>query len=676
MGIRTAIVVFLGLLAAVVTGAGGQYLNKYIPGTWGLVRGHLPVSVFGALIFFTILINPLLGLIHRSLRLKAGEIALILGLVLMACGIVDAGMMRYFPRQLVTPIQQERTHPGWQKTEVLKYTPPALLANDGKYDEEVVDNFITAMGEPGKRVIPIAAVPWHAWWKPLTIWTALIALTLVGSLCLAVLVHRQWAEKERIRYPLAEVANALLTQDERGRATILRDRLFWVGLGVPLFIRLVNGIQMWFPKSIAIPLSFDFSALNAKFPEFMKTPGASNFASPEIFPACVGLTFLLASDIGLSLGLSNLFSVGLLFLLIQAGVNLSGSELVGGYTGWQSFGSFLAMGVMLVYIGRRYYWQTAKEAFAFVPQPETEPAGVWSMRLFAICLAGALAILVSLGMDWVAAALAIALTLLTVLVCARVNAECGAFFFAPPWKVAGVVGGLFGMSVLGPKTIILLGMIMYLVQGDIFECLMPFATNSLKIGADAGLKVGRLGAIFGVGLLLAIGVAVPTALWADYNHAAALRRGGDGSEIWSAAERVVSQLDMAGELDKVNGWGTWERLTHMRPEPMFLSAAAVGFVLFLLFSALRLRYTWWPLHPVICLAFGTAVGRFAFSFLLGWLIKTMVSHFGGAQKHTQLKPMMIGLVVGDLAGGFFWMAVSWGYYAIKGVQGAHCPPLW
>ncbi|MBA4386592.1 MAG: hypothetical protein C0404_01345 [Verrucomicrobia bacterium] len=694
----------IGLLCAVVTGAYGQYVSKYVPGTWGLVRGHLPVSVFGLLIFFTIVVNPVLGLIRRSWRFQAREIALILGMILVTCGIVDAGMMRYIPRQLMTPIQQERTLAGWQEKPardgkpavpgILSYTPSLLLANEGKFTNTVVTTYFQGMGDQNKRmeylkqtektpgskpwrsvvawskgIVPAGDIPWQAWWKPLVIWTTLITLTLVGTLCLAILVHRQWADKEKIRYPLAEVASSLLRQDEHGKTSILGNRLFWLGLAVPLFIRIANGIYAWYPDSIQIPLSFDFGALSTKFPDFMKTPGAANFATPTIFPACVGLTFLLASDIGLSLGLSNIVTVGFLFLLIQFGVDLSGSDMTGGYISWQSFGSFLALTFMLIFIGRRYYWQTSVQALTGIRQPETEPTGVWSLRIFLVCVAGAISILTAIGLDWILAVLAIAVAIMAVLGCARLNAECGTFFFAPPWKIAGILMGIFGMATLGPKMIIILGMLIFILQGDLFECLMPYVTNSLKIGSDVNLKIGRMGVVFTAGLLLAIAVAVPTALWADYNNGAAVRRGGDGTIVWDTANQSLTQLTISGQLEKTMKYSAMDRVRNMIPDRTFLVAAAIGFFLLLGFSALRLRFTWWPLHPVLILTVGTGIGKFAFSFMLGWMIKVAVSRFAGVQKYTDLKPMMIGVVVGDLAGGFIFLVISWAYYAFTGVAG-------
>ena len=53
--------VLLGLVAALLMAVGGQYVNKYVPGVKGLVRGHLPVSVFGLFIVFVMGLNPLLG---------------------------------------------------------------------------------------------------------------------------------------------------------------------------------------------------------------------------------------------------------------------------------------------------------------------------------------------------------------------------------------------------------------------------------------------------------------------------------------------------------------------------------------------------------------------------------------------------------------------------------------
>ena len=59
-------------------------------------------------------------------------------------------------------------------------------------------------------------------------------------------------------------------------------------------------------------------------------------------------------------------------------------------------------------------------------------------------------------------------------------------------------------------------------------------------------------------------------------------------------------------------------------------------------------------------------GVMAASFLLGWLIKTLVTKFGGARSYQQFKPLMVGLIAGDLLAGVIVFLVGTGVYAITG----------
>ncbi len=700
----------LGLLGTLLMGAYGQYASKYVPGMWGLVRGYLPVAVYGLLAFYVALVNPLLGRLRKSWRLRPAEMALIIAMMLVGCGITDGGMMRYFPRLLVHPMVLERSNPTWQQIGVLDYTPPAFLANGGKYSDAVVEDFVSPMwnhadkvpfgksppyglwqrltgSEPPAdtvtwghwfatcfgRAVPLTRLPWKAWLRPLLLWTSVICLTMVAIIALSLVVHRQWAERERIRYPLADLATSLLRSDAHGRILIARNRLFWLGLAVPFVVRLINGLHQWFPESISIPLFVDLSVLNQSFPEFMKTPGARVLLYPTLYPACIGLTYLLASEIGFSLGFVGLASVAAMAVLMKTGVDLAGSDMAGGIQCWYSFGSSLAMGIMLFWIGRSYYLRTLKAAVTFRPQAETDASAVRALRVCVLAVALATIILARNGMDPLMAALALLLALLFALLISRVNAEAGLFYFGIGWTLPGALIGLFGKYSLGPTIIICLGMMRFLLQGE-SDIMMPFVTNGLKMTADAGLRAGRTALVLTAALLLTIAVAVPTALWADYNHAAALRRGYSGANVYHAAGSVAAELQQSGKLDEVMDYRSWDRVLNMRPSSMFWGAAGVGFVLLLLCAAMRMRFSWWPLHPVAILfalegANHGGMGRFSFSFLCGWAIKASVMKYGGGAFYSRLKPMMIGVVVGDLSGGFVFLAVSWIYYACTGLTG-------
>jgi hypothetical protein len=51
-------------------------------------------------------------------------------------------------------------------------------------------------------------------------------------------------------------------------------------------------------------------------------------------------------------------------------------------------------------------------------------------------------------------------------------------------------------------------------------------------------------------------------------------------------------------------------------------------------------------------------GRLWFSFLVGWLIKTLVVRFGGAKGYTDGKVFFIGVILGDCIAAGFWLLMG------------------
>ena len=77
---------------------------------------------------------------------------------------------------------------------------------------------------------------------------------------------------------------------------------------------------------------------------------------------------------------------------------------------------------------------------------------------------------------------------------------------------------------------------------------------------------------------------------------------------------------------------------------------AVGLALLIAFCHLRFR--WWPLHPVMFIFLGAFQGQLmGFSFLLGWAVKTATTRYGGARAYLRLKPLMIGIIAGEMVAG-------------------------
>ena len=105
-----------------------------------------------------------------------------------------------------------------------------------------------------------------------------------------------------------------------------------------------------------------------------------------------------------------------------------------------------------------------------------------------------------------------------------------------------------------------------------------------------------------------------------------------------------------------------------------------GLVAVLAFAAIRLRWPKWPLHPVLFLVWGTYAGyTFAASFLAGWFIKVAVTQYGGASWYQRLKPMMFGMIAGEMLAGLVTMAVGFVYWLKTGCprrRSTLCPGRW
>ncbi|MEI6217600.1 MAG: DUF6784 domain-containing protein, partial [bacterium] len=107
--------------------------------------------------------------------------------------------------------------------------------------------------------------------------------------------------------------------------------------------------------------------------------------------------------------------------------------------------------------------------------------------------------------------------------------------------------------------------------------------------------------------------------------------------------------------------------THAVPNMEFTIAFAVTFSLVFLLSGLRKRFAWWPLHPICLLGLANyQTMRISFSFLVGWLIKTVVVKYGGTRSYQKLMPFMMGLIAGDLLMGVVTIAVGAIYYFVTG----------
>jgi len=666
--------VLLGLLAALFI-AGFGYYNDQVLGLESIVAGRLlPISVIGSLIAFVLLINPVIGL-RKRWAFRPRELAVMVALMLAGCSIPARGLMESFTPALALPIHYNQIRPGWRSAELLTYTPERMLPNQGQYDETVVKGFLGGLARQDHS-ISLDQVPWSAWREPLMTFGPMILLLAVCVVCTALIVHRQWVHHERLRYPIAEVTGAMLDREPESRLPgIFCNKLFWWGLGIVLAIRLNNGLAEWFPQiMVRIPLTWKFGQVLDKWPFLAKSVWCRRLFVPTLYPAVIAFTYFLASDIALSFGLSHIILSPIALLLITYGVDMSNDYMAGGPEGWQRFGSYFAFTLILLYIGRRYYGEVLKKAVTFRGGRGLPAYAPWACRLLIIAAVGLTYWMIRVGLDWPLAVLTVPMILMMLVGVGRISAETGLFFIQPRWQPLGIFLGLLGAYALGPKAIIVVGLICVVLCLDPSESLMPYFVNGLRLSADRGVGPGRLGWATVTTYALGVALAVVVVLWANYDKG--VRR-----EMWATdrvptmaynpAEQAVIKLKLADELDESTSLSPLKRLISARPDSRFLWFAGAGFALVLVVSWMRLRFSWWPLHPVIFLVWATwPMNYFIHSFLLGWCIKTGITRVGGHSVYRKLRPLMIGVIAGDILGGLVFMVVGAVYYFLTNI-----PPI-
>lgn len=664
--------------------SGFGYINDNVLNLESFSNGHLlPIVVIGLLLVTVLVFNPLLKGVNKRLMLKPTELALIVVMASAASGIPGRAFMEHFVQVIVMPHHWYSITPGWQTRNLLDYYPEnSLVVNDDQ--DNIVSRFHIGTDVPLSQKLTAAEwvkrevnlVPWKQWLPPLKTWLPFIFLTSVAMASMALMVHKQWSEHEHLQYPIAEFMSSLMTQDEKGFFNqTLRNRLFWVGFIIVFLIRLNNGLCRWFPEEmIPIKLHHSLGAFYRVIPQMWRNPWGWGLMRIEIFPLVTAFGFLLAAETSFTLGVSQILWAIFCCTVVGYGFDMSTDYDIGGWQGWNRTGAYVAFTIMILYTGRFYYLNLIRHALFLGKRKGTEdvdkpgPGAVNATRVFLVSTVALVLLSMKLGLPWPIAILTIALMLISFFILARVSAETGLFFIQPGWQPFGAIVALFGSYAIGPSAILISALICSVLCIDQSQSLMAYLTNGLKVAEKN--KVSTIGMTCSTTLTYLVGIAVavfviiivcydfgtPRTHWSYYRLPTIPIR---------ATDPHVLQLQATDILQQSEALTSWERICNIKPDSAFLWAFGMGFVGVIIFSLLRLRCRWWPLHPCMFLIWATfPLTALSHAFLGGWIIKKLTLKFGGNQMVQQLKPLCIGVISAEIAGALLFMIVGAIYYFI------------
>ncbi|NLF16691.1 MAG: hypothetical protein GX595_05465 [Lentisphaerae bacterium] len=663
--------VVFGLLGAVLV-CGTSFLNDRVLRQTYLVGNNMPVSVYGILILVVLCINPLL----RRWRFSGRELAVVMALTLASCCLPGSGLLRTFASALVLPYHYEKLEPSWREEQILSYIPERMVPDIASDEDTVLGGFVQGLGTPGNH-IRLRAVPWSAWVRPVLFWMPMVLTLWVAMIALAVVLHRQWSGHEHLPYPIAAFADSLLPSEADGRVGLFRQRLFWVGALAVLLIHTNNYLCTWFPDIfIPISLRFSFSPLARFFPTLVRGGGWSLF-TPTLFFSVIGICFLIPTDLSFTFGIGPWLWALVVGVFAAYGLNLN--NVVEGscwYTGLKPrmfilFGANVGLFLALLYTGRHFYGQVAARACGLSRRGAVDGLSVWGCRVFLAAMAAFTILVTAAGVDWQLAVMYSGVLVVFYVVMSRIVSEAGLFHVQSNIFPCCILWGFMGAPSLGPRTLLLLQVISMILIIDPRESLLPFMSNSLQLLERRREALGRPAIWCGVAVVVGLAVALPLTLYIHYDQGNAIWESWADRDVPTmqyqnaiAVQRKLAAQDMLASSLAVSGWG---RFRQMAPNAACVWGFAGGMALVMAFSAARLRFRHWPLHPLLFVTWCTThISSFAGSFLLGSLIKWAVLKYGGNRTYDRLRPLMVGLIAGEILGALLPSLVGALYYVITG----------
>jgi len=556
------------------------------------------------------------------------------------------------------------------------FMPPpggqGVLFDQGRADPFALDTLVH--GRPRNQPLSLSQLPWQKWWPTIRLWCGAGLLLSLVALCMALIVHPQWSKRELLAYPVARFVEEISSRKAGARLpNIAQNRLFWLGFVSLFLLHLVNGLHAWFPDVPEIPRNFNFWSLAQIFPNAVRAYGSFGYFGPTIYGSVIAFSYFLSSSVAFSLGAAELLYMAFAGILLGYGVQFESGFSDGTGSNLIRFGSFIASAAMIIYTGRRYYANVFMSACGRPRAPETPKYAMWAARLAVLALVLTVVLLRSAGIGLGFSVIFIVLELVIFLVLSRMVAETGTFFVQTAWAPVGALTALFGFDAIGPTTYVALSVGAVVLFRDTRELLMPFLSNALKM-TDKGDGPGpaKIGPWLAMVTIVGLVVAGAATLYFQYNHGATPVGNSHATDTlpliaFDGLSQRISAAAAQGTLGVATAAQGFGKLSLIHPDSGAVFWVSLGLILGVGTAVARLRWAWWPIHPVVFLVWGTyPISMFGPSFLVGWLIKSAVVNTTGARGYHQWKPLMVGVFAGELTCGLLWVLVGAGYYLTTG----------
>ena len=645
-------VVVLCLVLAVVFGYALPVIDYKLYNTF-LGGSHLPAGAIGVLLALVVVVNPLLRVLRRTWALSRNEALTVYISCLFSSMVPGHGSENFLIPNIIAPFYYATRENKWLEflTPYVKpWMMPAVNA-DHTVNADVVTGWYGGL-PPG------TPVPWGAWLVPMIFWIGFVLTSYAMLGCLSVMLRAQWAEHEALAFPLLKLPLTMTEDlDAPGPLGMLggffRNPMMWSGFGIAVFIQLIRGLHLYFPDFPDFPTHLDTGPLFSEAPW-----NQLGWIPVDIFPVIVGITYLLTSEISLSLWFFFWFIKFQYVAAYTVGYPVSIMPNADGFpdklfTGNQVGGAYLAYVAIVLWTGREHLRHIALRALGrrrATPAESTEmmsyPLAFWGFLISFALMVGATALS---GVRW-DIALALWLSYLVLAIgLTRVAVEGGMLALQHHTSPLGAIARLVNsgpsdwmtlQNGATPAAFYQAGIVNHM-RGFI----MPSFVHGFKLAHDHKIRARPLGLLIITTVLISVVVSWITTVNMGYNGGGAL---GFGHNWWAHdGPKMPAQF-----IQSMTGSNQGSA-----PAAWFWLVAGALFTYAMMLA--RSRFAWFPLHPIgylVSLSYPAAT--FWFSIFLGWMFKSLISRFGGTEAYRKTIPLFLGLALGDVCMIIFWLIID------------------
>jgi len=628
----------IGLAWVIVQTMITPYSTFYIQGS-KLAGNHLPAGAMIVLLFMTFVINTILRRIKPGWELAPGELLVVWIMLVVASGIPSMGFGQFLYPCLVVPIYFASPENDWENV-LHQYIPKWLMV----WDKAAADDFYKGSRFGG-------SVPWLVWLRPLAVWTLFALLLFFVMICLAVILRKQWSEREKFTFPLVQIPVEIVGTPGTSPLSFFRNRGVILGAAIPFILHLINGLNRYWPTIPKIPTVFNV------YEAFTERPWVTLRWWPAvrivIYPSVIAISYILTLEVSLSLWLFFLLFKVQYIIMNAAGLRINpwisaSRQVMGGFLIFTAV-VFWGSRVHLRDIFRRTFVRGSGVDDSQEPLPYSAALlgaiGGFVLLVVLCTIAGITA--------WVAIGVIAAVFVITIVLTWMV-VNGGLLLVQAPLFPSEYLEVPLGTLAIGARSLTVLSFQRVFLR-DWGELLMPSVMHGFKIPDYVKLNQRKLLGVMAVSIVVAMCVTHYASLNLIYD------KGALNMQHWTYNRAPIGYFQhMANRIQ-------WPVGTNWSEVYSMLGGAAVtSFLLFM-----RRQFLWWPLHPIGYLL-GATYPPFHLwsSIFFGWLIKYFTLKFGDIKTYRTIRPFFMGVVVGEYAIVGVWtiigMLTGVGYYALPG----------